>query len=89
MLLKFDRSIIFAYFPTKIMKMKIPNLKLLFLLFIVASTVYAQKPSVVPNPTEEPVDFSKPANIIIFIILPICAIILYLIWRKKRKKEEQ
>ncbi|WP_347372587.1 adenylosuccinate synthetase [Aequorivita sp. Q41] len=53
---------------------------------ILISTLYAQKPTEMPKPTEKPVDLSNPADIIIYIVLPICAVVFYFIWRKKRKK---
>ena len=47
----------------------------------------AQLPLGTPNPDDnEPLDFSDPFNIIVFIILPIVAVILYMYWRNKRNK---
>lgn len=49
--------------------------------------LYAQKPTEVPKPSEKPIDLSNPADIIIYIVLPLCAIVLVLIWKRKRKKD--
>lgn len=60
---------------------------LIFSLFL-PSFLFAQIPTDVPHPDNNPpVDFSEPANIVIFIILPILAIVFFFIWRSKRKKE--
>lgn len=56
---------------------------------LIGFTSQAQIPTDVPNPQDNPpVDFSDPANIIMFIVLPLCAILLFFIWRR-RKKEDQ
>ncbi|CDF79274.1 hypothetical protein BN863_15620 [Formosa agariphila KMM 3901] len=50
-------------------------------------TLFAQLPLGTPNPDDnEPLDFSDPFNIVVFIILPIVAVILYMVWRKNRRK---
>ena len=53
------------------------------------TVAYAQKPTVAPKPQDSHVDFSKPENIIIYIVLPIVFIVLYFIWRSNKRKEEQ
>ncbi len=65
-----------------------------FMLACIASVVqianlYAQKPTDVPKPSEKPIDLSNPADIIIYIVLPLCAIVLVLIWKKKRKEDKK
>ncbi|MHA7944226.1 adenylosuccinate synthetase [Formosa sp. 3Alg 14/1] len=50
--------------------------------------LFAQLPLGTPNPDDnQPVDFSDPFNIVVFIILPIIAIILYVYWRKQQHKK--
>lgn len=53
------------------------------------ANLYAQKPTEVPKPSEKPIDLSNPADIIIYIVLPLCAIVLVLIWNRKRKKDKK
>ena len=46
-----------------------------------------QLPLGTPNPDDnDPLDFSDPFNIIVFIVLPIIAVILYVYWKKQRNK---
>lgn len=49
---------------------------------------YSQKPTDVPNPSNDSIDLSNPADIIIYIVLPLCAVLFYFIWREKRNKKE-
>lgn len=64
--------------------------KLLFPFFFLAYAVmFAQKPTEVPKPSEKPIDLSDPADILIYIVLPLCAILLFFIWRGKRKNEKK
>ena len=51
--------------------------------------MYGQKPTVTPNPSDTPLDFSDPANIILFIVLPICAVVFYFMWRAQQKKDKE
>lgn len=45
-----------------------------------------QLPTDLPNPDDNtPIDFSNPADIIIYVVLPIICVILYFIWRNSRK----
>lgn len=62
----------------------------LFFAFAILSmtTIFAQQPTVVPKPSERKVDFTEPASIVLLIILPICAVILYFIWRSKVKQDQ-
>ena len=50
--------------------------------------VYAQKPTMAPKGDHEPIDFSQPENIIIYIVLPIVFVVLYFLWRSKKKNEK-
>jgi len=69
------------------MKLFKPLLTLLFSVWM--TLAYAQKPTVAPKPQDSHVDFSKPENIIIYIVLPIVFIVLYFIWRSNKRKEER
>jgi hypothetical protein len=49
-----------------------------------------QIPREVPHPdNNSPLDFSNPADIIIYLILPAVFLILYLVVRKKRAQKEK
>lgn len=61
------------------------NKTLLLGLLFWGTILYAQKPTEVPKPSEKPIDLSNPADVIIYIVLPLCAILLFFIWRGKRK----
>lgn len=59
------------------------------LILLVITEGHAQKPTDVPKPSEKPIDLSNPADIIIYIVLPICAVLLFLIWKGKQKRKNQ
>ncbi|MAZ26275.1 MAG: adenylosuccinate synthetase [Cytophagaceae bacterium] len=40
------------------------------------------------NSNNSPIDLSNPADLVIYIILPIVAIVLYIIWRKRKKRRD-
>lgn len=48
--------------------------------------LWAQKPTEYPKPSEKPVDLSNTADIVIYIVLPIIAVLLYLLYRRNKKK---
>lgn len=49
-----------------------------------------QIPKEVPHPdNNSPLDLNNPADIIIYIVLPIIVVILYFLWRKKNRKEKK
>lgn len=56
---------------------------------IAVTALYAQKPTEVPKPSDTPIDLTNPADIIIYIVLPLCVIVLFLIYWGKRKKEKK
>jgi|TARA_R100000479_G_scaffold33554_2_gene13839 H+/gluconate symporter-like permease len=67
------------------MKKHILSLLIAFLALIFK--VNAQIPKEVPHPdNNKPLDLSDPADIIIYIIIPVVFIILFFVWRRKRKK---
>ena len=50
---------------------------------------FGQIPTEVPHPDNNtPVDFSNPADIIIYIVLPVIVIILYFVWRRNARRRE-
>lgn len=55
-------------------------------LFLFTLSTLAQKPTEVPKPSEKPIDLTNPADIIIYIVLPLCAILFFFIWRGKKRK---
>lgn len=57
-------------------------------LLLIMTTTYAQKPTEVPKPSEKPIDLTNPADVIIYIILPLCAVLLFFIWRGKKKRKK-
>ncbi len=66
-------------------------LKIIFysLILLIMTTAYAQKPTEVPKPSEKPIDLTDPADVIIYIVLPLCAVLLFFIWRGKKKRKNQ
>lgn len=69
--------------------MKIQKYFSTIFLTLMASSLFAQKPTEVPKPSEKPIDLSNPADIIIYIVLPICAIIFFLIYLRKKNKDKK
>ncbi|MDN3723594.1 adenylosuccinate synthetase [Aequorivita sp. SDUM287046] len=67
--------------------MKKFNKFLLPVMMLLISIVYGQKPTEVPKPSDKPIDISNPADIIIYIILPLFAVLLFFVWRGKRKNK--
>lgn len=70
---------------------KYPLLVLAFFYIFFSPRVCAQVPQGIPKETG-PIDFSSPANVVIYIVLPIIIIIGIFIWRaavKRRKKENE
>ncbi len=60
-----------------------------FLLTMLPVLVLGQRPSNVPYDTEPVGFFESPAKIIIYIVLPLLIVLIYLLWRRKIKKEEE
>ncbi|MDN3667235.1 adenylosuccinate synthetase [Algibacter miyuki] len=51
-------------------------------------TSILQLPMGTPNPDDnQPLDLSDPFELIVFIIIPVLAVFLYILWRKKRKNK--
>lgn len=66
-----------------------PKKSLFPIMFLLGLQLFAQKPTEVPKPSEEPIDLSNPADIIIYIVLPLCAVFLFFLWRGMRKKRKE
>ena len=48
-----------------------------------------QLPIGTPNPDENtPLDLSDPFDVIVFIVLPIVAVILYLLWKRQKNNKK-
>ncbi len=61
----------------------------LSVIFLLISTIAAgQRPSHVPHDTEPVGFFDSPANIIFYIIIPLAIIVLYIVWRRRIRKEK-
>ena len=56
-------------------------------LLLFSTLLFSQKPTEVPKPSDKPIDLTDPADVIIYIVLPLCVILLFVIWRKKRKNK--
>ncbi len=60
-----------------------------FFMLMNLPVLFAQRPTHVPGGSE-PVDFfESPANIVVYIIIPVIVVVLYIVWRKKIQKERQ
>jgi len=57
--------------------------------FLALTISYGQKPTEVPKPSEKPIDLGNPADIIIYIVLPLCVLLLFFIWKGKQKKKNK
>ena len=55
-----------------------------FLLFV-SAMVMAQAPSGIPSGQPEPLELNL-TNIIVFIVLPVIILILYIYWRRNKRK---
>lgn len=54
---------------------------------VLVSTMFAQIPSELPNPDDnKPIDITNPADLILYIILPLVVILLVIIKFRKKKK---
>ena len=72
-----------------IKKTAISKIILLSSLFIPYS-IFSQIPRHIPKPhNNNPIDLSSTADVIIYIALPLIALILFLIWRKKTKNKKR
>ena len=67
------------------------TLKYLSLLIfsLIYTSLYSQKPTQVPKPSDKPIDLSNPADLIIYIILPLCVILLFFMYWRRRKNPKE
>jgi hypothetical protein len=55
----------------------------------ILSLLLLQLPIGTQNPDDNhPIDLTNPFDVIVYIVLPILAVIFYILWRKKKKEEE-
>ena len=53
------------------------------------NSIIMQIPHGTPNPdNNNPVDFTNPFDLLVFLILPIVLVVFYIIWRRKRNKRK-
>ncbi len=65
------------------------KLKFIFLAIITGLNVVAQQPTHVPSPQNNTaIDLNNWVDVLIFIVLPIALILIYFLWRKQLKKEQ-
>lgn len=69
--------------------MKVQKYISLIIFSLLVTSLYAQKPTEVPNPSDKPIDITNPADLIIYIILPLVFIFLFFIYWRKRKNEKK
>lgn len=62
---------------------------LLPLIFFIGMQLFAQKPTEVPKPSEKPIDLTNLADIVIYIVLPLCAVFLFFLWKGTWKNREK
>lgn len=65
---------------------------LLTFILLVLSTIfsYAQQPTHTPSPqNNSPINLNNWFDIIVYIILPICMVFFYFLWRRQVKKEKE
>lgn len=55
---------------------------------MIAGFVFAQKPSEIPGDTGK-VELTETSDVIIYILIPIIIIILYFVWKKRKKNTSE
>ena len=53
-----------------------------------AFAVFAQRPTHVPGPGEPVRFFESPANIVMYIVLPVLIVFFYVLWRRWLRKNQ-
>jgi hypothetical protein len=61
------------------------------IILIQSVSLLAQRPTHVPSPGGPVRFFESPANIVMYIVLPIAILVLYMLWRRwvRRNQEEK
>ncbi|MCH8554295.1 MAG: hypothetical protein LAT76_03995 [Schleiferiaceae bacterium] len=54
---------------------------------LISLQVFGQRPSLQPKSGGDPVDFTNPKNIILYIVIPIVIVILYFLYKREQKKD--
>lgn len=58
-------------------------------MFIKLYPLLLQLPIGTPNPdNNNPIDLTRPFDVIVYIILPILVIIFYILWRRKKRNND-
>ena len=52
-------------------------------------SLLAQRPTHVPSPGGPVRFFESPANIVMYVVLPIAIVIIYVLWRKWLRKNQE
>ncbi|WP_290626482.1 adenylosuccinate synthetase [Altibacter sp.] len=61
---------------------------IVFFFLLSNSIVAAQIPKEVPHPdTNAPIDLTNPADVIIYIIIPLVFVGLYFVWRRRKNRK--
>ncbi len=68
--------------------MKIQNFIITLILITIGATAFAQKPTQAPKAQNSSVDFSRPENIVLYVVLPIIFILLYFVWRRTKRRDK-
>lgn len=69
---------------------KMKQLLSIFIFYFISEISMAQIPRDVPNPSNNSkIDLSNPADLIIYIVIPIALVIFYFIWKRKSKVDEK
>ena len=63
---------------------------LVFLILFTAINNYGQTPTHIPREKQTPVDFFESTEqIVLYIFLPLAIVLLYILWRKRLKKQRK
>lgn len=58
------------------------------ILLLLSVSVLAQSPSELPHPKDNhPIDLTNPADLILYVVLPFVLVVLFFIWRKRKKDD--
>lgn len=64
------------------------SLSVFSFLMVFGGMAYGQLPTDVPSPEGKPVDFfASWGSVIFYIVLPVAIVVLYIIWRRRNKRE--
>lgn len=58
------------------------------LILMISGFVFAQKPSGIPSDTGK-VELSETSDVVLYIVIPVVVVILYFVWRKRKKNSAE